>query len=183
MTGNREVCMKSLSKLQWVLLLLVLSILASGCGTAAAPQTENSRPQSNTDSGGAPAPAQNANNGNPNRVSIPSSPRVAPADVLDQVAFEGSAGGGGDPVCPCIDAYNNMLHLDGFEPNQTLRLVAYDEYTLDHGQYVADWSLTVDSSGSLSIPYDGELGYVFIAFDPASGRQVGPATRRVKTSQ
>lgn len=109
------------------------------------------------------------------QINIPSSPRVAPSDVMDQVVFEGTGGSEG-VGCPCVSIQNSTLYLEGFSPNQSLRLVAYDEYEPYFGTYFAEWQILVDSSGFLAIPLNGDQSNIrFIAYDPVTGKQKGPA--------
>jgi hypothetical protein len=111
-------------------------------------------------------------------ISIPSSSRVAPSDILDQVVFEGTGGSEGEKWCPCVYVDGDMLYLEGFASNQTLRLVAYDEYQQYYGSYYAEWFVEVNSSGFLAILVNGyESNFVFIAYNPDTGKQLGPMNR------
>lgn len=112
------------------------------------------------------------------KIIIPSSPQVAPSDIFDQVVFEGTGGGDGSKWCPCVYVEGSTLILEGFPPNKQLRLVAYDEYTFGYGNYYADWSVTVDSSGYLEISLGGYINNItFFAFDLISGQRLGPVNR------
>lgn len=118
-------------------------------------------------------------------ITIPSSPRIAPSDILDQVVFEGTGGEGGERWCPCVYVSSSTLFLEGFEANQRLRLVAYDEYILGEGDYYADWNVATDSSGYLELTLSGNnfSDITFFAFDAYTGESLGPVNRKIYPRQ
>jgi hypothetical protein len=72
------------------------------------------------------------------------------------------------------------LYLEDFRPNQSLKLVAYDEYKEGFGNYFAEWQVIVDSLGFLAIPLDNyQSNITFVAYDSDTGKQRGPANRSV----
>lgn len=150
------------------LLLLALS----ACGSPATSEPFPFEPYvGNEPNGGKPEPL---------RISMPSSSQIAPSDVLDQVTFEGTGGGEGGEWCPCVYVEGTTLYLKGFSSNQTVRLVAYDEYKQYYGDYYADWLVEVDTVGFLAISVNGyQRNFTFIAYNPTTGKQIGPMNRRV----
>ncbi|MGB8984013.1 MAG: hypothetical protein WCC12_19240, partial [Anaerolineales bacterium] len=89
------------------------------------------------------------------KINIPNAPRVTPADILDQVVFEGVGGGVLD--CPdlsrlCAEAREDGVYLVGFEPNQEVIVMMY-QY-IEEGYrfvYYTQWKSTVGSNGTLWI--------------------------------
>ena len=179
--------MKNTMKTLLVLLQAILISLLTACGSMPStpePQFELDNPFL-SDSGGQSSDSEEKisnSGGQIQSITIPSSPRVAPSDILDQVVFEGTGGEGGERWCPCIYANGNSLFLEGFESNQRLRLVAYDEYILGEGDYYADWFVTTNSSGYLELSLSGNnfSDITFFAFDPRTGERVGPVNRKIR---
>ncbi|MGB8984014.1 MAG: SH3 domain-containing protein [Anaerolineales bacterium] len=167
--------MKTLLQTSTLALQVFLLIIIAGCGSGAAnrpieeaPALDSSREEAST-------------GGNPEvqKLRLPTSAQIAPSDVLDQVIFLGTGGEEGIG-CPCIDVRNNVLYLEGFHPNQSLRLVAYDEYKQGFGNYFAEWQVTIDSLGFLAIPLDNyQSNITFVAYDSDTGKQRGPANQPV----
>jgi hypothetical protein len=160
---------------QILLLLFITACSGSGNRQNSSPTFQNQQPQSNP-GGGSSSGVEPVRE----RITVPSSPRLAPSDIFDQVVFEGTGGGEGGMNCPCLEVYGSTIYLNGFSPNQSIKLVAYDEYEQYYGNYYADWLIKVDSSGSLEITIDGlKRNMVFFAFDQNSGKQLAPRNRIV----
>lgn len=154
-----------------VLLGILLLVFLSSCGSAAPPpsssrgnSTSNSSPERNYES-----------------IRIPNSKGVAPNEIFEQIMVGGRGGNEGGAIeCPCISTDGSQLELYGFAGNQRLRLVAYYSEDGLNYEYLDDWLVTTDSLGELTVKTSGlELSWriAFFAFDPNSGRKIGPASQ------
>lgn len=167
--------MKTSKKISTLVLQALFFTIVSACGNDSASRFVSPTPafDPSTEEQGGVEQAETM------RIRLPSSAQTVPSDVLDQVIFMGTGGEEGIG-CPCMYVKDRTLYLEGFSPNRSLRLVAYEEYQQDFGNYFAEWDVFVDSSGSLAVSLDGYRDTItFVAFDPDTGKQIAPANRLI----
>lgn len=159
--------------------LLMLLSLACSISFSSSPSSPQDSPRKNPLS--ASVPSSGGDGSRESIIRIPSSPQIAPADVLDQVVFEGTGGAEGGWDGPNISESGNMITLYGFRPGQRIRLVAYHEYEQGYANYYADWILNVDSSGSLAISVTGadQPGLTFVVLDINTSELLAPRSRPI----
>ena len=123
-------------------------------------------------------------------INLPSTNEVAPAGILDQLAW--TERGGGDastptpaPIPICSDCNIRMQNsqvvlLTNFAPNQKIRIVFYKHSTersscgFPSANYLTNSEVQVDEQGNLSIQLNGADMNVFVAvaFDANTGPKV-----------
>jgi len=151
---------KNKSALLSLLLILIIPLLISSCGS------------SNYDGNKIIQNESVSGNSSSIEISVPNSPSTS--DIFKQIvwASTGVGEGGSMPAplgnCKSCNVENwpyPQIKLINFDPNQSLLLVAYKQHDgncYNIGDFYATWIVNVDSSGNLDISLSGNSSDIFI---------------------